>query len=105
MASEDPSNMFADMKKKKKKPKVAFAEDPTSADADPTYPPKEPIHDPALGPATAHERALKIGADADVGGDELGGGEDANMFGDVKKKKKKKEVVLDVSAFCSFLHE
>jgi len=104
MASEDPTNMFADMKKKKKKPKVAFAEDPASADADPTYPPKEPIDDPSLGPATAHERALKSGPDADAGGDELGGGEDANMFGDLKKKKKKKEVIVDVRTFLQLAH-
>lgn len=98
MASEDPTNMFADMKKKKKKPKVAFAEEAASADADPTYPPKEPIDDPSLGPATAHERALKSATD---GGEDAAEGADGNLFGDVKKKKKKKEIIVDVSTVWS----
>lgn len=88
MASEDPSSMFADMKKKKKKTKVAFAEEPSvGADADPTFSPKEPIDDPALGPATVHERVQSEGA---AGADD--GTDGANMFGDLKKKKKKKDL-------------
>jgi len=86
MASEEPTNMFADIKKKKKKTKVAFAEG-ADADADPTFPPKEPIDDPSLGPATVHERvqAGEAGATED-------GADGANMFGDLKKKKKKKDL-------------
>jgi hypothetical protein len=100
MASEDVSAMFADMKKKKKKPKVAFAEEP-NADADPTFPPKTPLDDPSLGPATAHEKALQNAASTDVvsptanGAAEDEADDTKNMFADLKKKKKKKEVTIE----------
>jgi translation initiation factor 2 subunit 2 len=93
MASEDPTSMFADMKKKKKKPKVAFSEDPVNADADPTYPPKEPIDDPSLGPTTVHER---IQNNENATGNAEDGAEGANMFADLKKKKKKRDLAADV---------
>jgi hypothetical protein len=92
MASEDPTSMFADMKKKKKKPKVAFAEDPGNVDADPTYPPKEPIDDPSLGPTTVHER---VHNNENATGNAEDGAEGANMFADLKKKKKKKDLAAD----------
>jgi translation initiation factor 2 subunit 2 len=88
MASEDPTNMFADMKKKKKKAKVAFNEEPQVAEAES----KEPIDDPSLGPATAHERALQN----QDGGEDAGEGEVKALFGDLKKKKKKKEIPADL---------
>lgn len=93
MASEDPTSMFADMKKKKKKPKVAFSEDPINADADPTYPTKEPIDDPSLGPTTVHERVHNNGNAED-------GAEGANMFADLKKKKKKKDLAAEAVRIC-----
>ncbi|KAG8836178.1 hypothetical protein FRC17_009521 [Serendipita sp. 399] len=98
MASEDPASMFAGMKKKAKKPKVAFAEEPAApADADPTYPPKEPIDDPSLGPSTAHERISKSSSgDTAPTTEEAADGDDLkNMFADMKKRKKKKEVRID----------
>ena len=100
MASEDPMNMFADMKKKKKKKAVVFNEDPIASEPGPSYPPKEPIHYPSLGPATAHEAAIESGAgDVDVNnvGEAAAGAEDdvKAMFGDLKKKKKKKELPID----------
>jgi translation initiation factor 2 subunit 2 len=102
MASEDPMNIFADMKKKKKKKAVVFNEDPVSPEPDPSYPPKEPVHDPSLGPATAHEAAIEAGAgDVDVNNVAEAApapqGEDdvKTMFGDLKKKKKRKELPVD----------
>lgn len=91
MASEDPINMFADMKKKKKKKVVAFSEDPLGADADPTYPPPEPLEDPSLGPPTAHERALQTGPEPAAEEEDV-----KALFGDLKKKKKKKETTTEV---------
>jgi hypothetical protein len=102
MASEDPTSMFADMKKKKKKPKVAFAEDPGNADADPTYPPKEPIDDPSLGPSTLHERVQSNEA---ASGNAEDGAEGANMFADLKKKKKKKDLAVDVVRIRPFMED
>ena len=99
MASEEPANMFADIKKKKKKTKVAFVEG-ADADADPTFPPKEPIDDPSLGPATVHERVQtgEAGATED-------GADGANMFADLKKKKKKKDLGAEVVCICSLITE
>ncbi len=100
MASEDPMSMFADMKKKKKKKAVVFNEDPVASEPDPSYPPKEPIHHPSLGPTTAHEAAIEAGvgdvnvnsvAEAAVGAED----DVKAMFGDLKKKKKKKELPID----------
>ena len=101
MASEDLMSMFADIKKKKKKKAVVFNEDPVAAEPGPSYPPKEPVHDPSLGPATAHEAAIEAGTgDVNVNNvaeaaapqeeDDIRG-----MFGELKKKKKKKELPVD----------
>ena len=107
MASEDPMSMFADMKKKKKKKAVVFNEDPVASEPDPAYPPKEPIHHPSLGPSTAHEAAIEAGAgEVNVNNvaEAAAGPEDdvKAMFGDLKKKKKKKELPIDglVSSVC-----
>jgi len=109
MASEDPMSMFADMKKKKKKKAVVFNEDPVASEPDPSYPPKEPVHDPSLGPVTAHEAAIEGGASdvnnaAEAAATPQQGEDDVKaMFGDLKKKKKKKELPLDslVSLFVA----
>ncbi|KAG8758540.1 hypothetical protein FRC14_007968 [Serendipita sp. 396] len=98
MATEDLSSMFAGMKKKAKKPKVAFASEPAApADADPTYQPREPIDDPSLGPSTVHEQIAKSSSgDAAPPTEDTGDGDDAkNMFADMKKKKKAKVVTID----------
>jgi len=98
MASEDPMSMFADMKKKKKKKAVVFNEDPVAPEPDPSYPPKEPVHDASLGPATAHEAAMEAStSDVNVNTEAAAAAEDdvKAMFGDLKKKKKKKELPVD----------
>ncbi|KAG6876429.1 hypothetical protein C0993_003190 [Termitomyces sp. T159_Od127] len=88
MASEEP--LFDPSLKKRKKKTVAFTEDPLGPDADPTAPAPDHI-DPTtvtgdavdLGPKTTHEL---IKQDDDF----------KAMFGDMKKKKKKKEIPLDL---------
>ncbi|KIJ91226.1 hypothetical protein K443DRAFT_504273 [Laccaria amethystina LaAM-08-1] len=91
--SEEP--LFDPSLKKRKKKTVAFTEDPLGADADPTAPPPESIDgttingDPVdLGPTTAHER-MKEEKDKPADDDFKA------MFGDIKKKKKKKEIPMD----------
>jgi len=105
MAAEEP--LFDPSLKKRKKKAVAFTEDPLGADADPTTPAPDTI-DPTttngvpvdLGPSTAHEQMLE-----QKQGEE--GAEDfKSMFGDLKKKKKKKEIPLDLvrlrdASYCS----
>ena len=81
-------------KKSKKKKTVAFSEDPLGADADPTTPaPPEANGD--LGPATVHEQMVQNGVD-DTAHQENEDAELKAMFGDMKKKKKKKEIPLDL---------
>ncbi|KAF9011742.1 domain found in IF2B/IF5-domain-containing protein [Cyathus striatus] len=87
--SEEP--LFDPSLKKRKKKTVAFTEDPLGPDADPTAPAPETIDSTTisgdavdLGPTTAHER-MKEGAEDDF----------KSMFGDLKKKKKKKEIPMD----------
>jgi translation initiation factor 2 subunit 2 len=77
---------------KKKKKKVVFTEDPLGPEADPTTPAPDTIDSTTisgeavdLGPKTAHEKVAESAKD-----DEF-----KAMFGDVKKKKKKKEIPLD----------
>ncbi|EJD01897.1 uncharacterized protein FOMMEDRAFT_141127 [Fomitiporia mediterranea MF3/22] len=94
MASEEP--MFdPSLKKKKKKKTVAFSEDPLGADADPTTP-APPLEDDDA-PATVHEQmkqsAMGNGDDAVK---ENGDDDFKAMFGDLKKKKKKKEIPMDL---------
>lgn len=95
MASEEP--LFdPSLKKKKKKKVVAFSEDPLGADADPTTP--APPFEDDDAPRTVHEQmkqnALENGEDA---AKENGGDDDLKaMFGDLKKKKKKTEIPMDL---------
>ena len=97
----DPS-----LKKRSKKKQVAFTEDPLGADADPTVPAPSLDNTTStgdvvdLGPKTVHERMKQseVGAD-DVAPEpkEVKEEEDFKaMFGDLKKKKKKKEIPLDL---------
>ena len=102
MASEFDSTL-----KKRKKKKVDFIEDPLGADADPTKPAPETIDSTTingervdLGPTTAHEMMSQSettdkGKEAD---------DFKAMFGDVKRKKKKKDISKDlVKIFISIL--
>jgi len=96
MASEEP--LFDPSLKKRKKKKVDFFEDPLGAEADPTKPAPETIESTTvngervdLGPTTAHEMMSE--AKSEKKGKEE---EDYKaMFGDMKKKKKKKDIRLD----------
>jgi hypothetical protein len=93
--SEEP--MFDPSLKKRKKKAVAFIEDPLGADADPTTPAPTVIESTTvdgetvdMGAKTAHELMQSKEAAAPEA-------EDPNaMFGDLKKKKKKKEIPLDL---------
>jgi hypothetical protein len=104
----DPS-----LKKRSKKKQVAFSEDPLGADADPTVP--APSLDDTtsggdvidLGPKTVHEQMKQN----EAGGDDVASEpkevkeEDdfKAIFGDLKKKKKKKEIPLDfVCPYAAF---
>lgn len=97
MASEEP--LFDPSLKKRKKKIVAFTEDPLGAEADPTTPAPTTIDNRTIsgdavdmGPTTAHEQLAQS--------EDLSANGDASMFGDLKKKKKKKEIPLDfVSVF------
>jgi len=103
MASEEP--LFDPSLKKRKKKQVAFSEDPLGADADPTSPAPAIIDNHTangdavdMGPTTMHERMKQNG----ITGEGLDEGEEKAeddvkaMFGDLKKKKKKKEIPLDL---------
>lgn len=102
MASEEP--LFDPSLKKRKKKTVAFTEDPLGADADPTQPAPTTIDDTTtsgdavdMGPKTVHEQLVQ--KSAGEGKEANGGAEDDEfkaMFGDLKKKKKKKEIPLDL---------
>lgn len=104
MASEEP--LFDPSLKKRKKRTVAFTEDPLGADADPTAPAPDTIDNTTingdivdLGSTTAHEQ-MKLN------GDEESKKEDEDfkaMFGDMKKKKKKKDIPLDFVRYCLIL--
>lgn len=99
--SEEPLFDPSLKKRKKTKKTVAFSEDPLGADADPTTPaplPEEESTD--LGPVTVHERMVQNGTHKEDGADM----EDdfKAMFGDMKKKKKKKELPMDVRAMSFF---
>jgi translation initiation factor 2 subunit 2 len=91
----DPS-----LKKRSKKKQVAFSEDPLGADADPTVPAPSLDDTIDLGPRTVHEQMKQSEAGTD---DALSGPKETReeddfkaMFGDLKKKKKKKEIPLDL---------
>jgi hypothetical protein len=97
----DPS-----LKKRSKKKQVAFSEDPLGADADPTVPAPSLDSTTAggdvidLGPKTVHEQMKQSEAGVDDVAPEfkeIKEEEDFKaMFGDLKKKKKKKEIPLDL---------
>jgi len=99
--SEEP--LFNPSLKKRKKKAVVFIEDPLGADADPTKPAPETIDNTTingeavdLGPTTAHELMLQSGASVAKPEKKDKDEEDYRaMFGDMKKKKKKKEIPLD----------
>lgn len=102
MASEEP--LFdPTLKKKKKKKTVAFSEDPLGAEADPTTP-AQPDDDGDLGPTTVHEQMKQNGRDLENGHNDADEeGEDAKaMFGDLKKKKKKKDISADLVCLDRF---
>ncbi|KAK7680394.1 hypothetical protein QCA50_016634 [Cerrena zonata] len=90
--SEEP--LFDPSLKKRKKKTVAFSEDPLGAEADPTTPAPATIDDTTtngeavdMGPKTAHELMKgNEGAEDDF----------KAMFGDLKKKKKKKDIPMDL---------
>lgn len=97
MATEEP--LFDPSLKKRKKKNVVFIEDPLGADADPTKPAPETIDGTTingesvdLGPTTAHELMAQEAKSEKQDKDS----EDLKaMFGDMKKKKKKKEIPMD----------
>jgi translation initiation factor 2 subunit 2 len=102
--SEEP--MFDPSLKKRKKKAVAFSEDPLGAEADPTTPAPAEIDNVTasgetvdMGPTTAHE-AMQAAKDTNGAGAE---DEMKAMFGDLKKKKKKKEIPMDLVHFSSFI--
>ena len=97
--SEEP--LFDPSLKKRKPKKVAFTEDPLGPDADPTAPAPDSIDgttingDPVdLGPTTAHER-MKEEKPVD---DDF-----KAMFGDLKKKRRKKDIPMDFVRFSLVL--
>jgi translation initiation factor 2 subunit 2 len=100
--SEEP--LFDPSLKKRKKKAVAFIEDPLGAEADPTTPAPATIESTTLegervdmGAATAHEAMQAAGAGADAGAAAPAAEDDVKaMFGDLKKKKKKKEIPMDL---------
>jgi len=94
----DPS-----LKKRSKKKQVAFSEDPLGADADPTVPAHSLDNTTAsgdvvdLGPKTVHEQMKQSEAGVgDVASEPKEEDDFKAMFGDLKKKKKKKEIPLDL---------
>lgn len=97
----DPS-----LKKRSKKKQVAFSEDPLGADADPTVPAPSLDNTTAsgdvvdFGPKTVHEQMKRSEAGVDDVASEPNEVKEEDdfkaMFGDLKKKKKKKEIPLDL---------
>ncbi|OCH91189.1 hypothetical protein OBBRIDRAFT_792592 [Obba rivulosa] len=104
MASEEP--LFDPSLKKRKKKTVAFSEDPLGADADPTTPAPPVLDDIAtngdavdMGPKTVHEQMKQNGMGEDGAEEKQEKTEDDEfkaMFGDLKKKKKKKDIPMDL---------
>jgi translation initiation factor 2 subunit 2 len=93
--SEEP---IFDPSLKKKKKAVAFNEDPLGAETDPTTPAPATIDNTTtsgevvdMGPTTAHEMLQAAEKNKEGGEDDV-----KAMFGDLKKKKKKKEIPLDL---------
>ena len=101
--SEEP--LFDPSLKKRKKKTVAFSEDPLGADADPTTPAPAEIDNVTasgdavdMGPTTMHEQMKQNGIKGEGldDGDKKEDDDFKAMFGDLKKKKKKKEIPLDL---------
>lgn len=94
MASEEP--LFdPSLKKKKKKKTVAFNEDPLGADADPTFSGAQQQADAADPGPTLHEQMVQN----DLGREEPAAPKEEDpsaMFADLKKKKKKKDIPMDL---------
>ncbi|KAF7363407.1 Translation initiation factor [Mycena sanguinolenta] len=93
--------MFDPSLKKRKKKQVQFTVDPLGADADPTAPAPETIEPTTtdgtavdLGPTTAHE-LMKQNGDTEAAPKTEEADDIKAMFGDLKKKKKKKEIPMD----------
>jgi translation initiation factor 2 subunit 2 len=104
MSAAEP--LFDPSLKKRKKKQVAFSEDPLGADADPTVP-APPLDDTTasgeaidLGPKTVHEQMKQNEAGIDDAASEIKEAKEEDdfkaMFGDLKKKKKKKEIPHDL---------
>jgi translation initiation factor 2 subunit 2 len=105
--------LFDPSLKKRKKKQVAFSEDPLGADADPTVP--APSFDDTaasgdaidLGPKTVHEQMKQNEVGIDDAASELKEAKEEDdfkaMFGDLKKKKKKKEIPHDLVRSSSFI--
>ncbi|KAJ8495376.1 hypothetical protein ONZ45_g12887 [Pleurotus djamor] len=98
--SDEP--LFDPSLKKRKKKAVAFTEDPLGADADPTQPAPETIESTTttgdvvdLGPTTAHEQ-MKLNGEDTKASDPPPEDDFKAMFGDLKKKKKKKDIPMDL---------
>ncbi|CCM04499.1 uncharacterized protein FIBRA_06679 [Fibroporia radiculosa] len=105
MASEEP--LFDSSLKKRKKKQVAFSEDPLGADADPTMPAPAIIDNHTtdgdavdMGPTTMHEQMKQNGTTEEGEGEPIEKKEEEEdfkgMFGDIKKKKKKKDIPMDL---------
>ncbi|KAF7338327.1 Translation initiation factor [Mycena venus] len=97
--SEEP--LFDPSLKKRKKKQVQFTVDPLGADADPTAPAPDTIEATTadgtavdLGPATTHER-MKLNGETEAPAKPAEEDDIKAMFGDMKKKKKKKEIPMD----------
>ena len=90
------------LKKKKKKKAVAFNEDPLGAEADPTY---EAAAEAAANAPTIHEQTKANGSLGDVQNDAETPApqpdDELAMFGELKKKKKKKAIPMDLEVRTS----
>jgi translation initiation factor 2 subunit 2 len=109
MGSEEP--LFDPSLKKRKKKHVAFSEDPLGPEADPTAPAPETIDNHTLngdvvdlGTTTLHEQMKQSSSRLTDGEDTAGVSKEDDefkaMFGDMKKKKKKKEIPIDLVRRC-----
>ncbi|EKM57283.1 uncharacterized protein PHACADRAFT_254972 [Phanerochaete carnosa HHB-10118-sp] len=95
--SEEP--LFDPSLKKRKKKQVAFSEDPLGADADPTTPAPTTIDNVTtngdtvdMGPTTMHEQMMQnVSID-----DDASKVDEYPMLVDLKKKKKKKDIPMDL---------
>lgn len=94
------------LKKKKKKKTVAFNEDPLGADADPTY--ENAVPAPTVHEQTREVEPLKsaiVNVDRVEEKEKVDEVDELSLagFGDLKKKKKKKDIPLDFVRYCLIL--